>query len=191
MLWVVDLDMGWGSMSWKTFTVPELYSIPILFFLYTSYIWGGGDRKKQRHISEHTLWTHTFLGSGNEQGPIHGEPELLGLEGTEGSILASRPELLCCVFLPHNSRALCTRQDNDWELNKGPLTSSRPWSEFTMKQNAPASLTLATLFGQKHLIWNSLGSLGSLQGLVGMNFDLWQLLWKILCSQPEGEQGHA
>lgn len=136
--------MGWGSMSWKTFTVPELYSIPISFFLYTSYIWGGGDRKNKGTLLSIHCEPHTFLGSGNEQDPIHGEPECLGLEGTEGSLLVSRPELLCCVFL-------CTRQDNDRELNKGTLTSSRPWSEFIMKQKGPASLTLATL-GQKHLI---------------------------------------
>lgn len=89
--------------------------IPYLFysFFIPATFGVGGDRKnKGTHLSIHCE-PHTFLGSGNEQDPIHGEPERLGLEGTEGSLLVSRPELLCCVFLPHNSRSLCTRQDND------------------------------------------------------------------------------
>ena len=53
--------------------------------------------------------------------------------------ITSRVPLLC---LPP-SRALCARQDNDWEPNKGTLTSSGPSFEFIMKRNAPASLTLA------------------------------------------------
>lgn len=66
--------------------------------------------------------------------------DVRGWEGLElrPPDVRSRAPLLC---LPP-SQFYCTvcRHDNDWEPNKGILTSSLPWFEFIMKRYAPASL---------------------------------------------------
>lgn len=98
------LCFGWWTYGMGQHELENFYKflnfVPYLFysFLYTIYIWGE-PKGKDTLLSIHCE-PHTFLGSGNEQDPIHGEPECQGLEASEGSLLASHPEPLCCIFLP-------------------------------------------------------------------------------------------